>query len=111
MINCPECGKELKHRGALNGHLAFAHGVRTPRGLTLDELRSKVRDLSERVNDLETSDLTEKRSTTDCLYCDRFSVRANTINAENRLLNEHIKQKHPDKPLVAYGRIVSREED
>lgn len=45
MINCPECGKELKHKGALNGHLAFAHGIITPKGKTQDELRSEVKKL------------------------------------------------------------------
>ncbi len=40
-----------------------------------------------------------------------IQIRANTLRAENRLLNEHIKQQHPDKPLVSYGRVVIREED
>ncbi len=43
MVNCPKCGKELKHKGALNGHLAFAHGVITPRQLKMDELRGEVK--------------------------------------------------------------------
>ena len=42
MVNCPKCGKELKHKGALNGHLAFAHGVITPRQLKMDKLREEV---------------------------------------------------------------------
>ncbi len=45
MIKCLECGKELRHKGALNGHLAFAHGIVTPNQLTLDELRSEVNKL------------------------------------------------------------------
>ena len=53
LVVCPECGKELKHKGALNGHLAFAHGIITPKGQTQDELRSEVKKL---------------RSDLDCLY-------------------------------------------
>ncbi len=45
MIKCLECGKELRHKGALNGHLAFGHGIITPKQLTLDELRSEVKEL------------------------------------------------------------------
>ena len=45
MIKCHICGKELRHKGALNGHLAFAHGIITPNQLTLDELRSEVNEL------------------------------------------------------------------
>ena len=45
MIKCHICGKELKHKGALNGHLAFVHGVITPNQLTLDKLRSEVSEL------------------------------------------------------------------
>ena len=111
MINCPECGKELKHRGALNGHLAFAHGTRTEKGLTLDELRSSIKDLNSRLTDLETSNPSKKRMTRLCSYCDDFSIKAKTESAENMLLNEHIKQQHPDKPLVGYGPVVIREED
>ncbi len=99
MIKCPRCGKELKHKGALNGHLVFAHGITTPRALTLDELRSVVKDLNNRLTDMETSNLTSKPLAMICSYCDNFSVSANTYRAEVRLLNEHIKQKHPDKPL------------
>jgi len=53
MINCPECGKELKHKGALNGHLAFAHGIVTPRQLTTDELREEVKKLRSELNHIK----------------------------------------------------------
>jgi len=45
MVKCPKCGKELKHEGALRGHIAFAHGETTPRKKTLDELREIVKSL------------------------------------------------------------------
>ena len=45
MVKCPKCGKELKHKGALNGHLAFTHGVITPKQLKLDEMRNELRQL------------------------------------------------------------------
>ncbi len=86
MIKCPNCGKELKHKGALNGHLAFAHGVRTPRGLRLDELRSLIIELNDRLTDLETADLTKKPMARLCSYCDELSVRANTKRAERSSL-------------------------
>lgn len=50
MVNCPKCGKELKHKGALNGHLAFAHGVITPRQLKMDELRGEVKKLHSEID-------------------------------------------------------------
>jgi uncharacterized C2H2 Zn-finger protein len=53
MVNCPKCGKEFRHKGALNGHLAFAHGVITPRQLKLDELRSEVKRLQSEMEDLK----------------------------------------------------------
>ena len=111
MINCPECGKELKHKGALNGHLSFAHGIITPRGLTLDELRNAIKDLSHRLSDLETTDLSEKRMTRLCPHCDDFHIKANTLAVENRFLNEHLKQWHPDKPLRGDNQTVIRQED
>lgn len=111
MINCPKCSKKLKHKGALNGHLAFAHGIITPRQLTLDELRNAIKDLNNRLTDMENSDPNKKRMTRLCSYCDNFSIRAKTKGAEIRSLNEHIKQQHPDKPLVGYEPVVVREED
>lgn len=45
MIKCPECGQVLKHKGALNGHLAFKHGIITPKQLSMEELRSEVKGL------------------------------------------------------------------
>jgi hypothetical protein len=53
MVECPECGKELIHQGALNGHRAFKHGITTEKGLTLKELRNKVTKLTYRVNYME----------------------------------------------------------
>lgn len=53
MINCPECGKELKHKGALNGHLAFAHGIVTPRQLKMDELRDEVKKLRSEIGHIK----------------------------------------------------------
>ena len=50
MTKCPLCGKEFKHKGALNGHLAFAHGVVTERGKTLNELREEVATLREEMD-------------------------------------------------------------
>ncbi len=50
MPKCPLCGKELKHKGALNGHLAFAHGVVTEKGKTLNELREEVATLREEMD-------------------------------------------------------------
>ena len=50
MLQCPQCGKELKHRGALNGHLAFAHGVVTEKGKTINELREEVASLREQMD-------------------------------------------------------------
>jgi hypothetical protein len=42
MEKCEMCGKELKHRGALTGHMAFVHGVQPKRAPKLDELRDEV---------------------------------------------------------------------
>ncbi len=50
MIECPQCGKELKHKGALNGHLAFAHGVVTEKGKTINELREEVATLRDEMD-------------------------------------------------------------
>ena len=50
MVKCQQCGKELKHKGALNGHLAFAHGIITPRQLKLDEMRNELNELRSNLN-------------------------------------------------------------
>jgi hypothetical protein len=52
MVQCPECGKELIHRGALNGHRAFKHGVLTEKAHKLDELRIEVKSLHQTVDEI-----------------------------------------------------------
>lgn len=52
MVECPECGKELVHQGALNGHRAFKHGVTTEKGSTLKELREEVTKLRYHINNI-----------------------------------------------------------
>lgn len=46
-----------------------------------------------------------------CPHCDDFHIKANTLAAENRFLNEHLKQWHPDKPLRGDNQTVIRQED
>ena len=74
-------------------------------------MRNAILDLNNRLTDLENSDPNKKRMTRLCSYCDNFRISAKTKGAEIRLLNEHIKQQHPNKPLVGYGPVVVREED
>ena len=42
MEKCEMCGKELKHRGALTGHMAFVHGVQPKKSPKLAEIREEV---------------------------------------------------------------------
>lgn len=97
MVHCPKCGKELKHKGALNGHLAFSHGVTTPKGQTMDELRRECKSLNKRVNDLETRNLSKEK----CENCANFTAKATTKQAFSCSLNEDVAIKHLAKPVRA----------
>lgn len=110
MIKCLECGKELRHKGALNGHLAFGHGIITPKQLTMDEMRSEVKELRSEVNKL--------RSEMDCFH--RFFKLApkdkNSGEKTDRLtayddFNENVMRlkEMPERSFVTKDGIIAVE--
>ena len=139
-IKCEICGRKFKTPQGLRGHKTFVHQMTNAKGPParlateqgwsemegrtekreidtglLDELLTPIRiaaeNLNNRLTEIETTDLSEKRMTRLCSYCDDFSIRANTKDAEIRFLNEHIEQQHPDKPLASDKPVIVREED
>ena len=137
---CEICGKEFKTTQGRRGHKNFAHQLTASteapsrlaakqQQMNLDEviemfekelellnqlltlICSIIKDQNIRITELETSDFTEKRMSRLYPYCDNFSIRANTKDAENRFLNEHLKQQHPDKPLARNGPVVIHDEN
>ncbi len=137
---CEICGKEFKNTQGLRGHKTFVHQMTNSEDspsrpadelqeINLDELIeiyindaelldqlltqicSIIKDQNIRITELETCDFTEKRMSRLCPYCDNFSIIAKTKAAENRFLNEHLKQQHPDKPLAGNGPVVIHDEN
>ena len=107
MIECPQCGKELKHKGALNGHLAFAHGVVTEKGKTLNELREEVATLREEMDLLRSyfkpyKDKIAGNEIDSLITYDRISDKALVLrefNTENWKFDE-------DGNIIVQGKIV-----
>ncbi|MFC1907564.1 hypothetical protein ACFLW8_05710 [Chloroflexota bacterium] len=137
---CEICGKDFKNTQGLRGHKTFIHQLTTSteapsrpedefQEINLDEvietfincaelehrlvalICSVLEDQNTRITELETCDITEKRMSRLCPYCDSFSIIANTRAAENRFLNVHLRQQHPDKPLAGNGQVVIHDEN
>ncbi len=118
MIECPQCGKELKHKGALNGHLAFAHGVVTEKGKTLNELREEVATLREEMNLLHSyfkpyKDKIAGNEIDSLITYDRISGKALILreyNTENWKFDEDgniiLQGKTAKERTIVQGRIA-----
>ena len=118
MTKCPLCGKELKHKGALNGHLAFAHGVVTEKEKTINELREEVVSSREQMDLLYSCfkpypDKNTGRETKGLITYDRISHRVHIFrkfDAENGEFTDDgitiVQGRIAEERTIVQGRIA-----